>query len=336
MDPLTSAPQDVWLTMEDASAIGSARRIAAALAEDRNFSKEHVGQVAVAVSEAASNLVKHATAGIMLVRPHPSSPSTIEVISIDSGPGMADTVEPIRDGYSTTGTLGIGLGAITRLSDSYDIYSRPGQGTVLSMQFTAKKAPPAESRVCGLYRPLGDEIACGDAFAFEDDGRTVTAIVCDGLGHGIAAAAASREAIQVFRDVVDAGPISIVERVHRALAHTRGGAVAVVRVDRAAGSVRYSGIGNISGWICHSEGRQGMISVPGIAGHKARTFREFEYELPQHAVVVLHSDGLTERWSLAAYPGLLRHTAHVIAGTLLRDRAVHRDDACVLTVRDQA
>ncbi|WP_250563713.1 hypothetical protein [Sphaerisporangium fuscum] len=92
-------------------------------------------------------------------------------------------------------------------------------------------------------------------------------------------------------------------------------------------------MGNISGWLVHSAGRQGLISLPGIAGHNARGSREFHYELPPHAFVVLHSDGLTDRWDLSAYPGLLKHTPHVIAGTLLRDCAVRRDDACVLVVQ---
>ncbi|WP_250563712.1 anti-sigma regulatory factor [Sphaerisporangium fuscum] len=155
MDALSPNRDDAWLRMEEGSAIGAARRIATALAGERGFDDEHAGQVAVAVSEAASNLVKHAQAGVMLVRPHASSPSSIEVLVIDSGPGMADTINPIRDGYSTTGTLGIGLGAITRLSDAYDIHSVPGRGTVLSMLFTAREAPPPESRSCGLSRPVG-------------------------------------------------------------------------------------------------------------------------------------------------------------------------------------
>lgn len=336
MEALTPVWRDVWLSMEDSSAIGTARRIATALAKERCFGEAHTGQVAVAVSEAASNLVKHATAGMMLVRPHPTSAESIEVISIDSGPGMADVVGPIRDGYSTAGTLGIGLGAITRIADGYDLHSTPGRGTVLSMRFAAKDAPPADSRICGLYRPVGDETASGDAVAFKDTGDVVTAIVCDGLGHGPAAAAASGEAVRVFHEHAMEAPTVIVERVHRALAHTRGGAVSVVRVDRTTGSVRYAGVGNVSGWVCHSEGRQGMVSVPGIAGHKARSIREFAYQLPPHAVVVMHSDGLTERWDLAAYPGLLTHTAHVIAGTLFRDAAVHRDDACVLVIRTES
>ncbi|RCG32584.1 transcriptional regulator [Sphaerisporangium album] len=335
MDPLSPERQDSWLRLEDASAIGSARRIAAALARDRGFDDEHVGQVAVAVSEAASNLVKHARVGTMLIRAHPSAQRTIEVMAIDSGPGMADTIGPIRDGYSTAGTLGIGLGAITRLANSYDIHSVPGRGTVLSMSFTARGVSVPEPGACGLSRPVGEEVISGDSFAFKETGRSVMAIVCDGLGHGVAAAEASREAVRVFRENPGQEPAAIVERVHRALGATRGGAVAVAHIDREARCVKYAGVGNVSGWIVTPEVRQGLMSVPGIAGHNARRFKDLRYELPPHAVVVMHSDGLTERWDLSSYPGLLRHTSHVIAGTLFRDSAIRRDDACVLVVRTE-
>ncbi|MFC6084660.1 ATP-binding protein [Sphaerisporangium aureirubrum] len=332
MDAVTPR-RDIWLSLEDASAIGAARRIAIALAKEGGFSEDHTGRIGVAVSEAASNLVKHATAGVMLIRPHPDAATTLEVFSLDGGPGMADVEARIRDGHSTAGTLGIGLGAISRLSDAWDVHSQPGRGTILTMRFHAPGSPQPDERECGMYRPIGDEVACGDAFAVAGRGDTLTAIVCDGLGHGIAAAAASTEAVRVFREHTDATPAVIIERVHEALGGTRGGAVAVVRLDRAARTAAYAGVGNISGWIVHAEGRQGMVSVHGIAGHRARGIREMRYELPPHGLVVLHSDGLTDRWNLSGYPGLLTHSAPVIAGTLLRDWAVRRDDACVLVMR---
>jgi hypothetical protein len=107
--------------------------------------------------------------------------------------------------------------------------------------------------------------------------------------------------------------------------------VAVARV-RAA-TVSYAGLGNISGWIVGADGRRGMISVPGIAGHQARQLRQYEFELPEHATVVLHSDGLTERWNPTAMPGLFARSPAVIAAGLLREAGSRRDDACVVTVR---
>ena len=67
---------------------------------------------------------------------------------------------------------------------------------------------------------------------------------------------------------------------------------------------RFAGLGNIAASILSDGSRKSMVSVPGIAGHQARTIRQFEYQVPPGAAVVLHSDGITSRWEAAALPGL--------------------------------
>ncbi|MCK2216385.1 SpoIIE family protein phosphatase [Actinomadura sp. ATCC 31491] len=322
-----------WVRIEDASAIGAARRAATSLAEACGFDEHDRGRVAVAVSEAASNLVKHAVEGSMLIRTHPEADDAVEVIALDKGPGIRDLTRAVRDGYSTAGTLGIGLGGITRMASAHEVYSLPGRGTVVSMSFTAAGTAPPASRMSGVTRPIGEEIVSGDAYAYVEDGDTATGLLCDGLGHGPAAATASRRAVEVFQDLSDLPVLQLLERLHRALAGTRGGAVAVARLDRAGGVVRYAGLGNVSGWIVHAEGRQGMISVPGIAGHQRSRLREYEYAVPPHSMLVLHSDGLTERWDVAAFPGLAARSPAVVAATLLRDAGTRRDDATVLAMK---
>jgi hypothetical protein len=76
-----------------------------------------------------------------------------------------------------------------------------------------------------------------------------------------------------------------------------------------------------------------MVSLPGIAGHQKRQIREYEYPLAPASVVVMHSDGVVDRWQPADYPGLLRHSPQVIAATVLRDAGTRRDDAGVLVAR---
>jgi Stage II sporulation protein E (SpoIIE) len=115
------------------------------------------------------------------------------------------------------------------------------------------------------------------------------------------------------------------------LAHTRGAVVAVV--DLVGEVVRFAGLGNISAWVAGPAGRRAMTSLPGIVGHQRREIREFEYRLPPGAVVVLHTDGVTDRWDLAAYPGLVSHQPVLVAATLLRDAGVRRDDAGVLVAK---
>ncbi|WP_205826425.1 ATP-binding SpoIIE family protein phosphatase [Microbispora catharanthi] len=328
---MTHRHEDVWVSTADPSVIGAVRRTAVALATAAGFDQNRTGQVAVAVTEAVSNLVKHAVEGAVLVRPHLERPGAVELVAVDKGPGIADLGRALRDGYSTSGTLGIGLGAIARMATGWDVYSVPGRGTVLVLHFTADGLPGPPLRVSGLRRPIGEESVCGDSFAFADDGDAISVLVCDGLGHGGLAAHASREAVRIFMEDPHALPAAALERLHRGLGHTRGGAVAVVRVDRE--SVTFAGLGNISGWIAHAEGRQGMISLPGIAGHKGRHPRQYEYALPPHATVVLHSDGLTDRWDPVSFPGLFVHSPAVVGATLLRDAGSRRDDACVVTVK---
>ncbi|GHE28598.1 transcriptional regulator [Streptosporangium violaceochromogenes] len=354
MGQVIRSQDDMWARAEDASAIGSLRRMAVLLAEHRGFDEEDAGRVAVAVSEAASNLVKHAVEGTLLIRPHPELASAIEVIAVDRGPGMRDISRALRDGYSTAGTLGIGLGGIARMASGYEVHSLPGRGTVLGMYFTARDAPRPPGRVSGVTRPIGEESVCGDAFAAVDTGTTentgnaantrgaanigsagstVSVMLCDGLGHGVAAAEASREAVRLFLRHAELAPVGVLERIHAGLGRTRGGAVAVARIDRVAATVSFAGLGNVSAWITHAEGRQGMISVPGIAGHHARTLRQYEYVLPPHSVVVLHSDGLSDRWDVSAFPGLVTRPPSIVAATLLRDAGTRRDDAGVAVVR---
>ncbi len=182
-----------------------------------------------------------------------------------------------------------------------------------------------------MTRPIGEEPVSGDGFAIARSGSVTTVLVCDGLGHGHIAAQAAQRAVELFHGVSDQEPLDIVARLHAGMSGTRGGAVAVARVE--PGGVSYSGLGNVSGWVAHGEGRQGMVSVPGIAGHRGGRLRQYSYELPAYAVVVMHSDGLTDRWDPAAIPGLFARTPAVIAAGLLREAGSRRDDACVVTVR---
>jgi anti-sigma regulatory factor (Ser/Thr protein kinase) len=327
-----SAPQDMrWLPVEEASAVPSCRAAGQALASRLGFPAARAEQLALAVTEAASNLYKHARQGSLLLRVNRDLEQPgIELVTIDAGPGLADVGEARRDGHSTAGTLGIGLGAIGRLADFTDLYSVPGHGTVLVARFWPVPGPPVIARA-GLIRPITGETECGDDFAAVQAGDTVTAIMCDGLGHGPLAAAAARQAVAAVLDQPDGEPAALLERVHRRMAGTRGGAVGIVQLS---GSVaRFAGLGNIAASILSDGTRKSMLSVPGIAGFQARVIRQFDYDVPAGAAVILHSDGISSRWEVAAVPGLAARDPLVIAAVLLGEAGQHRDDAGVLVLK---
>jgi anti-sigma regulatory factor (Ser/Thr protein kinase) len=324
----------VWFRVEAAATASAVRRAAERLATELAMPERRIADLSIVAAEIAGNLVKHADEGVLLVRVvRTPEQAGVELIAIDRGPGMADVAHSVGDGHSTAGTLGIGLGAIVRQSGWSDLYSMPGQGTVLAAQIWPDD-PPAPAWAAGLTRPLTGEPVSGDGFAVRDaDGRRQL-LMCDGLGHGSLAAAATHEAVRAFVEAPSAPPAAMVEVLHRRLNHTRGAALAVAELDEQAGLVRYAGLGNIAGTVFLPEGgRRGMISLPGIAGHQRRQIREYDYPLVPGAVVVMHSDGVVDRWSPADYPELLRHSPAVIAATVLRDAGTRRDDAGVLVGR---
>jgi anti-sigma regulatory factor (Ser/Thr protein kinase) len=326
------APDDQrWIRVEAPSAASGCRSAALTMAERLAFSELRSEELAVAVTEAASNLVKHARDGSLLLHATTGEVPGIDLVTIDAGPGIANIPAALQDGTSTAGTLGIGLGAIRRAADFCGVFSRPGRGTTLAARFLARRGEQEPPAWAGLIRPLGDESECGDNYIAHRAGDVVTALLCDGLGHGPLAAMASREAVAVLRENPDDEPVALLRRVHARLARTRGGAVAVVRIEGAA--VRFAGLGNVAGWILSGTTRQGMISVPGIAGHQARTFRQYDYTRAPGAAVILHSDGLSSRWNAQELPGLATQDPLVIAAALLREAGVHRDDAGVLVLR---
>ncbi|MEU4622360.1 SpoIIE family protein phosphatase [Actinoplanes sp. NPDC023801] len=324
----------VWFRVEEPGTASAVRRAAERLAAELAMPEQRIADLSIVAAETAGNLTKHASQGTILVRTvRVSDQAGVELIAVDSGPGMTDVQRSIGDGHSTAGTLGIGFGAILRQAGWSDLHSVPGRGTVMSVQVWAGDVPE-RGWAAGLTRPLAGEPVSGDALAVrEADGRRQV-LVCDGLGHGGLAAAASHEAVRGFHRAPAGPPAQVVETLHRALGHTRGAALAVAELDPKGGVVRYAGLGNISGIVLAPDGsRRGMVSMPGIAGHQRRQIREYDYPLAPGALVLMHTDGVVDRWNATDYPGLLSHSPEVIAATVLRDAGTRRDDAGVLVAQ---
>ena len=97
-----------WLKVEDASAVPACRKAVQVLAERLQFSAARVGQLALAITEAASNLYKHAVQGSMLLCVNRDGPQPgIDLVTIDAGPGLRDVSAAVRDGHSTAAEAGV-------------------------------------------------------------------------------------------------------------------------------------------------------------------------------------------------------------------------------------
>jgi len=329
--------QSIALPIVDTSQVGDARRVAARLTTEAGLSEHDRGTTALIVTELAGNLAKYARNGHLVMRAlGDDEGGGIEVISIDSGPGIADVAGCLTDGFSSGGTPGTGLGAVRRIARQFEIYSSPGTGTGVMARVGSSAGPSAGSEklvefgiVCIAMK---GEDRCGDSWGVYQSPARASFMVVDGLGHGSVAAAASDEAVRIFETYPGEPPVDLLRYAHLALRSTRGAVMAMADVDLASGAVSYAGIGNIAGCLLGEAEASHMVSLNGTVGFAANA-RAYPYRWPSGAALVLCSDGLQSRWQMKQFPGLIRQHPSIIAGMLYQHYARERDDVSVLVAR---
>ena len=324
------------LPLGDMSRIGEARRLALTVGRRAGLSAAESSDLGIVVTEIASNAVRHAGGGELLLRllGGPDA-GGVEMLCSDRGRGMANVAESSRDGHSTGGSMGTGLGAARRIAHVFDIHSVAGLGTVVLARMWAGGAQrgPGGADVAGVCLPTEGETRCGDAWSAVSAGGRHLVAVADGLGHGEGAADASSQAMQLFASNVARPPAEIVQAIHDGLRATRGAAVAVAEIDARAGRLSYAGVGNIAARILDAAGMRSLVSHHGIVGHRMRKVQAFEYPWTRDGTLIMQSDGITSHWKAESWPGILRRDPALLAAAIHRDHARPRDDSTVVVAR---
>lgn len=319
------------LLIEDSSQIGHARRCAQKLAEDHGFDETDAGRVALVTTELTSNLLKHASHGELHLRvlPRPEG-FGIELLAVDRAQGF-DLDACLADGFSTGGTQGIGLGAVSRLANVFDVYADQ-RGTVLLARLYRRSDKAADLSFGVSQHSLHDDPACGDVWHLNVKGASFSALVIDGLGHGPEAEQAARAGEQAFTQAPFTPPTQLMDELHHAMGGTRGGAAAIAQYQAASGHLSFTGIGNIGASLINPERARGLASHPGIVGTQYRKAQSFDYPHVNGHLLIMYSDGLQSRWNLQDYPGLVHRHPAVIATVLHRDFCRGRDDVTVIVL----
>jgi anti-sigma regulatory factor (Ser/Thr protein kinase) len=327
------------IRVTDSTHAGEARRHAALYAEQAQLGERERGSLAIVVTEMATNVVKHAGTGtIVLAAVTGNGTSGVRVLALDKGPGIRDLTNALQDGYSTAGTPGNGLGAIKRLSNSFDIYTAPGLGTAVLSEFwmqtrATQNLCPIDVGVVSV--PIKGEDVCGDGWGAKKTAECILLTVVDGLGHGILASEAAREAERVFAASSTNSPTPILQDSHDALKKTRGAAMAVASLNFEKQVLSFAGVGNIGSSVVRPNGSRGMASHNGTLGHHLHRIQEFSFPWENDSMLVMHSDGLKSGWDLRLYPGIWSKHPGLIAGMLYRDFSRDRDDVTVLVAKNR-
>ncbi len=326
------------IPITDPSQIGDVRRQTQRIASSAGLNESDCGKAAIVATELATNISRYATGGEILVRSFEVAQKTgIEILAMDRGPGIRDVPRCLEDGFSTGGSAGEGLGAVRRASNEFDIYSVQPSGTVV---FARVESSEQSGHAANQFRwgainlPAPREEVSGDTWRIANRNSEIAVIIADGLGHGPQAAAAAEVAAETF----DGGPFlphgEFFTSADRRMRGTRGAAVAVARVNAPRTVLSYAGVGNIAGTlrsIADPKGK-GLVSHNGTVGAEMRKVASNDYECPDPALLIMHSDGLKSRWTLEAYPGLAAHPPATVASVLYRDFRRGNDDVTIVVV----
>ena len=278
---------------------GEARRRSVELAAELGFDQTRQGKAALIVTEAASNLVKHSGGGEVILAGfrYGQAGGHLEVWTLDSGRGMNDLSQCMVDGYSSAGSPGNGLGAISRVADSFEIYSGSDCGTVLWARLDTNPdlAHRHDELNLGVVRVSAPgEQLCGDDWAVVDRNGLSFVLMVDGLGHGGFSGPHSRKKPSVFsRDTARRNLSGDRRRsIHRAIRGTRGrpSAIRSYRPEQG-GAVRYAGVGNICGGVVNTTTGEStsMVSHNGTVGYVIRKIQSYDYPWAEESLLVMHS-----------------------------------------------
>ena len=333
------------LVIDETTQVGAARRSAVALGTAHHLGADAVGRLAIVVTEAATNILRHGGGGVMLLRAFGAEGSaTIEVLALDRGPGIPDVARAMGDGYSTSGTAGHGLGGMQRLSDLFEIHSQRSVGTALLVRVregggpvTRDRAavPSLDDRLGVVCVAMAGETECGDAWRVAVEGRRISVLLVDGLGHGPDAAAAAVTATTAFSGPATGSPEEALASLDRATRGSRGAALSVAVIDERARSIAFGGVGNVDGRVLSDARPAHFVPQNGIVGHTMPAVRSVTGPWPHGARLVMHSDGISSKWRVGTYPGLMTAHPALLAGVIYRDFSRSSDDATVVVLGDR-
>lgn len=324
MEPLT---QTTVVAIQDQSQVALARRTATEFANIAGLDEQRTSAANIVAVELANNLLQHAGSGQIYFSF--SAPSgSFEIVAVDHGRGMTSVNRCLEDGFSTSSTPGLGLGAVQRFASRFGAFSVPNRTTVVSAQMTDARPQFDFGVIC---IPIQGETLSGDSWAVSEDGSTF--LVVDGLGHGIFASDASRMATSIFLKHQSSTPKQLLEMMHSAMRSTRGAAAAIAQINRTDRKINFAGIGNIGCMIVGQERNQSLVSHNGTLGHQMRRVQEFQYSYQPSDVLLMQSDGLTTQSKQGIPPLLMSQPPSVIAAFLFSEQLRGRDDATLLVNR---
>lgn len=302
----------------------AARRSAGAMAEMLGFQKQACAEIVLVVSELGSNLHKHATCGSLSFSLFQEAEQRGMLIEAkDRGPGIIDADSAMADGLSTSGTLGCGLGAINRLTDTLDIISDGISGTCIKARKILWNTASADKFDTNPYdigaasRAYPGLQLNGDAFVIKHWPNHSIVAVIDGVGHGQFAHKAAQSARNYIETHYRSPLAELFLGAARACRATRGVVMTIIVLEWRSRQIQFCGVGNIETRMYNIETDKHFSVRRGIVGMKMPRPKISTEKWDQDSILILYSDGVSGRWSWRDLHAELHKSAALLATNVL-------------------
>ena len=325
------------------SDIYGARKKAEKISMDIGFSRKETEEILIVVNELGSNLLEYAPGGHLMFRPvQENNRVGMEIEAADTGPGINNVKFALGDGFSSTGSLGYGLGTVNRLMDTFDITSQTGDNHGTCIRCTRwLKQYINSSGMCPLdfgvvTRAYPGLALNGDAFLIKLWEEYALIAVIDGLGHGKFAHQAAVKARNYIEKHFDLSLGEIFSGTARACAGTRGVVMAIAVIDWKIKKLSLASVGNINLRVFNTREPVHAMIRRGVIGLNAPRPVVTEHPWGNDCVMVLHSDGLSTRWNFKDFEETLnekKFSAAELARTFFKSLAKDTDDATIVVVK---
>jgi len=315
------------------------RRISKEIARNIGFDERVQEEIVLVVSELASNIIKYANRGIVTLTPvFLPEKNGLMIEATDSGPGFNEN-NALKDGFSSSGTLGCGLGAVNRMMDEFDIHTSENKQT--GTRIVCKRWLRSKSSFNGqcpfdvgiVSRPKHGETDNGDSFVIKQgNGQSLFAVI-DGVGHGRLAHQAAHAARQYIENHSELPLSDIFRGVDRACRSSRGVVMALASFDWSRMKLTFASVGNIEVKVFGAQEKFKFIVRRGIVGKNSPNPVVTQNDWRTDYALALHSDGLSTHWSWNDFSLHADRSAQFLAEHMHRVLEKDNDDTTLIIVK---
>ncbi|MEH6591809.1 MAG: SpoIIE family protein phosphatase [Halioglobus sp.] len=186
--------------------------------------------------------------------------------------------------------------------------------------------------VAFAIRPCLGESVSGDAAVVKSIESGLFVAIVDVLGHGSEAAELGCEIEAYLTRYACSDVAGLMKRLHQKLKGSRGAAVGMCFIETTGHQIEYTGVGNtVIRRFGQTETR--LVSQDGVLGQNMRTPRPQNLQLETGDIILLYTDGVSDRFSSRDYPGVFRHAAEEVANNIVQRFGKGHDDAACIAVR---